>query len=799
MIRNDMELLEDFTHIEFEEQDWWTGVKPMLGQCPGLDQQGHLHSLPLPDTHTCSRQDVLDYFDNGWALSEVLFSSLLGNAAPAQTIFTRSPYHGLRHPMMFYYGHPVVFYVNKLRLAGLLSEPVNPEFEHLFEIGVDEMSWDDMEKNQHPWPPLSEVHDYRRTVYGLIRNILETHPGLEPGHAAIDREHPLWACFMGFEHERIHIETSSVLIRELPLEMVHTPEHWPALHPSARPLLKETDQAWRAPIAGEDYPHNDLLHMEAASVHIGKPSQVTGYGWDNEYGQRELAVRPFAASRYLISNGEFYEFVRAGGYTEARYWGEDGWRWRKHGNRKWPTFWVSIGPSGLHHYALRSCFELIEMPWSWPVVVNYYEAQAYCNFRSEREGSALPFRVITEAEHHRLRGAMEADPAFEPVSTKRNLALMFGAEGPVDAGEAAGSGAHDLFGNVWEWCEDDFNPLPGFAIDPLYEDFSSPCFDGKHNMIMGGSFISTGDEASRYARFHFRPHFFQHAGFRLVRSDDGDPRCDAIKLTAQEQTPASAYEDAQILEQYLLLHYGDKEEQVPHQLPGLAAEYFTHFPQRCARLLIEAADELGIDKQRVIEVGCAVGGACLELAKDFAEVTGVDLSSSFIATARHIQQSGECELFVREEGELGYHRQLQLDTASTLRERINFLCADACKLPEGLAGYDAVLAVNLLCRLAEPAAFLNRIAMPNGLLRPGGILVLVSPYTWSEDYTPRHNWLGGTTRNDKTVYGREGIRHILGKEFELIREQDVPLMIREHQRKYQFIVSHAMVLQRCKA
>ena len=51
-------------------------------------------------------------------------------------------------------------------------------------------------------------------------------------------------------------------------------------------------------------------------------------------------------------------------------------------------------------------------------------------------------------------------------------------------------------GNVWTWTEDDFNPLEGFAVSPLYTDFSTPCFDGLHTVIMGGSFISTGDEVS---------------------------------------------------------------------------------------------------------------------------------------------------------------------------------------------------------------------------------------------------------------------------------------------------------------
>ena len=45
-------------------------------------------------------------------------------------------------------------------------------------------------------------------------------------------------------------------------------------------------------------------------------------------------------------------------------------------------------------------------------------------------------------------------------------------------------GFHDVFGNVWEWTEDHFNGLPGYASDAFYDDFSSPCFDGRHNVIL---------------------------------------------------------------------------------------------------------------------------------------------------------------------------------------------------------------------------------------------------------------------------------------------------------------------------
>ena len=206
---------------------WWTGPRPEHGVCPGVDVNGKIHSLPLVDLATCSREDVLDYFANSWALNEVLLSAIQG-----EETFKRPPYHQLRHPMLFYYGHTVVFYVNKLRVAGLIEQPINPFFEQLFEVGVDEMSWDDMSKNEMDWPSVRDVNRYRRTVYETVKEVIETHPDLADGHEPIGWDHPLWALFMGMEHERIHLETSSVLLRELPLALLRKPEAWPDTFPA---------------------------------------------------------------------------------------------------------------------------------------------------------------------------------------------------------------------------------------------------------------------------------------------------------------------------------------------------------------------------------------------------------------------------------------------------------------------------------------------------------------------------------------------------------------------------------------
>ena len=768
---------------------WWTGHIPR--DCPGRRSDGTITSLALPDLANCTRAQALDYFDNGWTLTEVLFSSLRGEEA-----FYRPPYHHLRHPMIFYYGHPPALYINKLRVAGLIAGPLNPYFERLFETGVDEMRWDDMSKNEMLWPSIQEVHAYRQQVYAIVRRVIETHPGLAPGHPPVTQKDPLWALFMGFEHERIHLETSSVLIRELPLALVQRPAGWPKLHPSAgRP-------AAFPPQAGRDYPANELISVPGQAVTLGKPADWPSYGWDNEYGQRETILQPFQANRYLVSNGEFHAFVVAGGYREPRYWPDTGWEWRVFRNIKQPAFWVPDGPAGLHRYRLRTLFESIGMPWDWPVEVNYYEAKAYCAWCAEQEG--IPCRLPSEAEHQALRAdqqrqaaalGIEADPVmgFDGVSLMQkrgwNLNLACGSSSPVHASCPAEAGFHDVFGNVWQWLEDHFNPLPGAKAHAYYDDFSTPCYDGQHQMMLGGSWASTGDEASIWSRFHFRPHFFQHAGFRRARSEsDGG----AVRLDRPD-SPGQVYEDPQILNEYLLLHYGAPGEQMPYAFgPTDAVE----FPVRCARWLNDAAREYRIPTGKALDIGCAVGRASFELARTYHQVVGIDLSRAFIDAADVLRRQGELSYFRKDEGRLGVTLNARVDPAIE-RNRVTFRQADACGLPAGLQDFDAVLLANLLCRLPSPKALLGRLGGPMGLVKPGGLLAVFSPYSWLEAFTPPEAWLGGYEQHGQAVTSTAALGAFLTAEgFQLLREAEIPLVIREHARKYQYIVTHAALWQR---
>jgi len=92
---------------------------------------------------------------------------------------------------------------------------VNPHYEALFAVGVDEMSWDDLLPDSFNWPTVAEVKAYRDQVREIVVNMIKTQPLKLP----IQWDNPWWAVLLGIEHERIHLETSTVLIRQLPLSV----------------------------------------------------------------------------------------------------------------------------------------------------------------------------------------------------------------------------------------------------------------------------------------------------------------------------------------------------------------------------------------------------------------------------------------------------------------------------------------------------------------------------------------------------------------------------------------------------
>ncbi|MBL1319509.1 MAG: 5-histidylcysteine sulfoxide synthase [Methylophaga sp.] len=693
-----------------------------------MSSQKYLRTpLLTGDNVEAKRAEIAAYFNATFERYESLFETLASDEAYYQQSIP------LRHPLIFYYGHTATFFVNKLLLAGLIEQRIDPKFESMFAIGVDEMSWDDLDDAHYDWPTVAEVRAYRKQLKDLINKLIKTALLELP----INWKNPWWTILMGIEHEQIHIETSSVLIRQQALELVQTNDAW-------RPWTKTGSP-----------PNNELVAISAGKVSLGKSADAHVYGWDNEYGLHQADINAFQASKFLVSNHEFLTFVEADAYQTDEYWLVEGLEWKSFAKATHPTFWHKTEQG----WQLRLMTEMVAMPWDWPVDVNYHEAKAFCNWKAAQTG--LSIRLPTEDEWQRMYDFSGVEELTSEQSTA-NIHCDYAASScPVN--EFSHGELYDVVGNVWQWTETPIYPLDGFQVHPLYDDFTMPTFDGRHNLFKGGSWISSGNESRKAARYAFRRHFFQHAGFRYVVADE------------LEEHAVSNYENDKMLSEYAEFHYGDSYYDV------------ANFPQILAEIAIKALGDKPALK--ALDIGCAVGRASFELAKHFDHVTGIDFSARLINLGVQLAVQGVIRYSIADEGELMLHRERRLDDLglAVVSDKVEFLQGDACNLKAHFKGYDLVMAANLIDRLYDPALFLSTI---HQRINSGGVLLIASPYTWLEEHTNKENWIGGIKKDGENVTSLDGLKTVLGTDFDLMKApQQVPFVIRETSRKFQHTLS----------
>ena len=245
----------------------------------------------------------------------------------------------------------------------------------------------------------------------------------------------------------------------------------------------------------------------------------------------------------------------------------------------------------------------------------------------------------------------------------------------------------------------------------------------------------------------------------------------ASNLTSRYPDPV--YEDPKILSEYLLFHYGTAEEILPGNEGPRDALFF---PVRSVTELLPP-DQAQVN--RALDVGCAVGRSAFELARVAGKVHAVDFSRAFIEAAQGVAAERAISFSYAVEGEI-----TQPSTARVPEgidpHRIEFRVGDAMNLPVEWSNFDVVHAANLICRLPEPRRFLDRLP---DLVAPGGTLLLCTPWSWLETFTPRDKWLGGHAGGPHSF---DALQEILSPYFELEFRKDLPFLIREHARKYQW-------------
>lgn len=424
-------------------------------------------------------QALTSRFETMWQRSDELFAMLSPEALLEQPI-------ALRQPFLFYVGHLPGFARIQLRVLRGLA-PHESDLDALFARGIDPVGVDSYAADAHAWPALQTVIDYRDRARDELRAAFDEADDADPGVRQ--------AFGTIVEHELMHHETLLYMIQQLAADKRRSP-----------PL---------APVTGPGRPGGAVAVAEGNAC-LGAAPGERPFVWDNEIERHGVVVPAFRIDRTPVTNGQFLEFVEAGGFEREDLWTSAGWAWRQRCAVVAPPQWRRRDAGW--RYATLSGDLPLEAVRDWPVSVSHATACAYARWR----GARLP----TEAEYHRAAyatpaGALRPYPwgAEAPDASRANVGFVQWAPTPAGTHPEGASawGVEDLVGDGWEWTETVFAPFPGFAPQANYPGYSADFFDGEHYVMLGGSWATDAALVRRSFRNWFQPHYpWMFATFRCV-------------------------------------------------------------------------------------------------------------------------------------------------------------------------------------------------------------------------------------------------------------------------------------------
>lgn len=290
-------------------------------------------------------------------------------------------------------------------------------------------------------PTVAEVYEYRKYVDQHLESLLETNSSPELKELII----------LGINHEQQHQE---LLITDLK----HTFSYNPIF-----PIYKEGFN-----LTAQENSEEGWLKMKEGIYEIGYNGQ--DFHFDNEKGRHKVFLPDFEISKALVTNGEYLEFMEAGGYENFKLWLDEGWTWAIENNIKSPLYWKKIEGKWFS-YTLEG-LKPIE-PNHQLAHISFYEAQAFASWK----GLRLPTEFEWEASCEQ----------FE-------------------------------WGNRWEWTYSAYLPYPNFKIaDGAVGEYNGKFMIGQ--MILRGASTATpkGHERKTYRNFFHPKHRWQITGIRLAK------------------------------------------------------------------------------------------------------------------------------------------------------------------------------------------------------------------------------------------------------------------------------------------
>ncbi len=403
----------------------------------------------------------------------------------------------LRHPIVFYEGHLPAFSLNTLVKKALGRSGVDAELERLFARGIDpEDEAAARGSRRTEWPTRDEVRRFADACDALVLDALANAQIEQSGHPLL---HDAEAVYTILEHEAMHQETMLYMWHRLPLAHKIAP---PDTHVDLQGAGHEPGR----------------VAVPAGRATLGASRGQIAFGWDNEFPAFTVDVPAFEIDVHDVTNGQFMDFVDAGGYANGALWTPEAFEWIRSAGIEHPQFWVRREGT----WKWRGMFEEFDLPASWPVYVSQVEAAAYARWK----GARLP----TEAEYHRAAfgepsGAERQYPWGDALPDASRGTFDFVSWNPVSVGRhpagCSAWGVHDLMGNGWEWTSSEFAPFDGFRPMASYPEYSADFFDGQHVVMKGASPATAAALLRRSYRNWFRTNYpYVYATFRCVVSGD---------------------------------------------------------------------------------------------------------------------------------------------------------------------------------------------------------------------------------------------------------------------------------------
>jgi len=236
----------------------------------------------------------------------------------------------------------------------------------------------------------------------------------------------------------------------------------------------------------------DWVSFDGGIVEIGHGGN--GFAYDNEGPRHEELIRPFKLASRSVTNGEWIEFIKSGGYTTPTLWLADGWAAVKTENWTGPLYFEEAEGG----YMQMSLLGFRPVDLAAPVThISYYEADAFARFAGCRLPSEFEWEVAA---------------SNEPVSG-RTLGADLLRPMPADAG----GGLRQIYGDVWEWTGSAYLPYPGFKTAPG----AVGEYNGKfmcNQFVLKGASCATPDGHIRptYRNFFYPHQRWQFTGLRLA-------------------------------------------------------------------------------------------------------------------------------------------------------------------------------------------------------------------------------------------------------------------------------------------